>query len=126
MKSRQEPRMVAVSTQGCDARAHSELACPAGSAASARDSPLAPVMSSGSYRRLLAAQPLRVAETRDIETVGGAAIKRRRSQPAERREIIDMQARADELIRDVKHHHLADEQGVGAQRLGLVQRAFKA
>jgi len=70
--------------------------------------------------------PLRVGEAGEIEAVRGAAIDRRRAEASDWGETVNVGSRADQVVRDVEHDYFADDESVGADRLGAVEFALKA
>src|SRR5450759_6009278 len=59
---------------------------------------------------IIVPNPFRIADARSIKPIGRATVNRRHAEPADGCKIIDMQTRANQMIGNMKHHHLADDQ----------------
>ena len=70
--------------------------------------------------------PFHVRHTGKIEPIRRAAVIRRRAQPANRRKTVNVHALSHQVIGDIEHDDLADENGIRAQRLLAVQFALHA
>ena len=63
-----------------------------------------------SFKLIIVPNPFRITDARSIKPIGRATVNRRRAEPADGCKIIDMQTRANQMIGNMKHHHLADDQ----------------
>ena len=70
-------------------------------------------------------KPLLVGRPLNFEAISSPAIDAGGSQSADRFEIADVYAVSDELVSDVEHDNLADEERIGSERQRLEQLAFE-
>ena len=69
--------------------------------------------------------PFGVADAWNVKPIRRAAIHGGRAKSSDRCKSIDMQARSHQMIRDMEHYYLSDNQRVCAERVSAVEFAFQ-